>query len=390
MANNNSTRINQLLQDIDNYGKFTYSGETTYKNILDQLLGYGDFSYGQQGAYDAALNNANNYGAFTYDKQGAYDAALDKVVNPTSFSYDPSTDAQWSAYRKAYLREGDRAAQNALVQASTATGGVPSSYAVTAAQQAQNNYNAQLADILPTLAQNAYQQYLNDYNMQLQGLSALQSDKNSAYSQWQDGYAMAQQTLANLQSDRNTAYQQYLDAYAKLQSSLSASQADREQEYGQWSDRLALLQNSLGNYQNQDASDFEKKQQAYSNLLTLITTTGYVPDAATLAAAGMSAEEAAAWKAYYDKENPQKVQSASPVVDNTGNTREEWLGYITNIFTQDGITAGNAHIDALIAADPSLAWLAAYKRTAGQTPNTQAGSGGVGMKEVPRQTVSLK
>ena len=221
----------------------TQNGVTTqtnrYKDVLDKLLAHGDFTYG---------------------KQAELDAAVSKVLNPEKFSYDPVSDPAWGSYQQIYRREGDRAARNALARASVATGGVPSSYAVSAAQQAQNYYNGQMADMLPTLQQNAYQKYLDDYDRSLTGLSTLLSDRDSQYGLWQGGYDKLQSDLAALEAQQNAEYQ--------------------------------------------------KQQNAYGNLLTLITTTGFVPDADALAAAGMSAEEAAAWKAYYDKANGVKTTSS--------------------------------------------------------------------------------
>lgn len=97
-----------------------------------------------------------------------YAGVLDQAASQGSFAYDPEKDPVWAAYQKQYSREGDRAAANALAQASAASGGRPSSYAVTAAQQAGNYYAGQMSDIIPDLAQNAYQQYLNDKQLEMQ------------------------------------------------------------------------------------------------------------------------------------------------------------------------------------------------------------------------------
>ena len=256
-------QIQKLLADIENYGKFDYAGEGSYKQILDNLLGYGDFGY---------------------SKQADYDKILQQVVNPEAFAYDPTTDPTWSSYKKIYRREGDRAAENAMVRAATATGGVPSSYAVAAAQQAQNQYNAQMADMLPALRQNAYQEYLNNYDRAVTGLSALTADRSDEHARWQEGYS-------------------------KLQSDLAALEADRSHQYGKWQDGYNMLNTSLGNYSAMTETDRAQQQEAYNRLLTLITTTGYAPSAADLAAAGMSTEEAAAWVNYYNAQNAPKVRS---------------------------------------------------------------------------------
>ena len=168
-----------LLQDIDRAG-------TDEQRLL---------------ATEAANQMRKNYGVYnTGDRAGDYGYAssygsaigdlMGKINNYGSFEYDPQKDGIYSAYKKQYLREGERAGANAMAQAAAASGGVPSSYAVTAGQQAGNYYAGQLADMVPTLEQNAYQRYLKDF--------ALLQDKLGTYQQ-QDA----------------TDYQRYLDAYNK-------------------------------------------------------------------------------------------------------------------------------------------------------------------------------
>lgn len=83
-----------------------------------------------------------------------------------SFQYDPETDPRFAAYKKAYLREGDRAAENALAKASVLTGGVPSTAAITASQQAGDYYAAKLADIIPELYADAYSKNITERQLQ--------------------------------------------------------------------------------------------------------------------------------------------------------------------------------------------------------------------------------
>ncbi|MGM9601780.1 MAG: hypothetical protein ACI3W5_09430 [Faecousia sp.] len=83
-----------------------------------------------------------------------------------SFQYDPETDPRFAAYKKAYLREGDRAAENALAKASVLTGGVPSTAAITASQQAGDYYAGKLADIIPELYSDAYSQHITQQQLQ--------------------------------------------------------------------------------------------------------------------------------------------------------------------------------------------------------------------------------
>ena len=120
-----------------------------------------------------------------------YARILDRAVNgQQGFTFDPFTDERYVAYKKAYNREGDRAAANALGAAAAATGGRPSSYATTAAQEANNYYAAKLADIIPTLYSEARDDYNQDFSMLMQQL-------NAAYQQERDKINDEQQDLAN-------------------------------------------------------------------------------------------------------------------------------------------------------------------------------------------------
>ena len=103
------------------------------------------------------LDTMDSAPPFQYGRENEYLAALNRVANPTSFRYSTKTDPLYGQYRKTYLREGQRATQNALAQASAATGGRPSSYAVSAATQAGDYYASQLSDKVADLYQMAYQ-----------------------------------------------------------------------------------------------------------------------------------------------------------------------------------------------------------------------------------------
>lgn len=216
-AGSYGTQINDLMEQIKNYGSFDYANKDEYQKLLDQIT---------------------NYGSFSYTNQDSYKQLLRSIVNQEPFSYDLQNDPTWSSYKKAYMREGDRASANALAQASAASGGRASSYAMTAAQQAGNYYAGQLADIIPTLEQNAYTRYLGDFNKRLSSLGVMDTD-------------------------RDFEYQKYLDQFSQLQSGLSALQSDRDFNYENWMNEYNMLQNSLGNYQGQDATDYQRYLDAY-------------------------------------------------------------------------------------------------------------------------------
>ena len=162
---------------------------------------------------------------------------LAKLTDRQPFSYDYQNDDVWSAYKKQYRREGDRASQTALAQAAALTGGVPSTAAVTAASQAGDYYATQLSDILPQLEENAYQRYLDAFNMDSSVLSQLQGLEDSAYNKYSN--------------DRAFDYQAWLDAYNIDLSNLSALQALDDAAYNRF---MSDLQYAA----SQDAANFEQ------------------------------------------------------------------------------------------------------------------------------------
>lgn len=120
----------------------------------------------------------SNYqiGNYQSQYQGQLDNALNRVTN---WNYDPMQDANYRALAKVYETQGNRAAKNSLADAAALNGGYGTSHAVSAAQQARNQYNQQLAAMIPELEQTAY--------ARAQGtLSALRDADNTAYGRFQD------------------------------------------------------------------------------------------------------------------------------------------------------------------------------------------------------------
>lgn len=107
------------------------------------------------------------------------------------FSYESHADPLWQDYRKAYLREGERAYADALGDAAANTGGIASTAAVTAAQQARNYYNAQAADQRAALYQQAYENYLAARNQAVTELGAYDALNQTAAAQHEQKYADA-------------------------------------------------------------------------------------------------------------------------------------------------------------------------------------------------------
>ena len=164
LANEEANRLRS------SYGNYT--GGRDGSLYISNGLSPSSFRSGYEDALDEAVRGLSGYGEFNFtgtapSYQNRYqeqmDSLLGEVSNPQPFDYDQATDPVWSAYKKQYRREGQRASANAMAQAAAATGGVPSSYAVTAGQQAGDYYASQLSDALPSLYEQAYNRYLQEY-----------------------------------------------------------------------------------------------------------------------------------------------------------------------------------------------------------------------------------
>lgn len=138
----------------------------------------------------------NNSDVYKSKYSSTIDNLVNRAINRQPFSYDPSTDAAYQSYARQYTRLGNEAAQDTLADVAAQTGGLASSYAVTAAQQARNDYNQALTDKIPSLMEAAYNKYRDDYNDTLAGIGTLQGLDDSAYNQFSTdrGFALDKQT----------------------------------------------------------------------------------------------------------------------------------------------------------------------------------------------------
>lgn len=161
-----------------------------------------------------------SFGGYTGGADGSGYTPADDYVNsdagPDTFARE--AEALWEDYRKAYLREGQRAYEDSLGAAAANTGGIASTAAVTAAQQARNYYGAQAADRKAELYQAAYENWLSGRSqtaaeLELQQKAAQQTFEN-AVTKW-ESYGYVTEDIAEILSlPAGTAYsQQAYDAW---------------------------------------------------------------------------------------------------------------------------------------------------------------------------------
>lgn len=283
-----NAKANQLRSSYGNYtggadgsgyvstGKYSQSID----DVLDRIGSFGSFSYRDAPTYE---------NRFQQKQQELLDAAL----NREPFSWSKETDPQYSSYKKTYLREGERATANALAQASAASGGRASSYAVNAASQAGDYYATKLSDVIPTLYQQAYDRYLKDYQMKLSDLEAVNNQEQLDYAKYLD-------QLGQFNTDRNFDYNNFLGEYSRLQDYLGNLQGQDDTEYNRYLDVL----NQIKEKQQQD-------QELSRSQIDAMLQAGASPSAGLIGRSGYDNEYVKALENYYRQQAAQSAAKGS-------------------------------------------------------------------------------
>ena len=200
--------------------KAVNSGMTQYAND--------DFARKAQGYIDdLRRGQIVNADAPTYTSPYADQirSAAEALLNRNPFTFDPETSPMYASYKKQYAREGQRAAADTMGQYAAMTGGMPSTAAVAASQQAGDYYAAQMADVIPELYKLAYSMYQDEGDRQRADLTTLmQLEQNN-----RDQYLTE---LGQFNTDRAFRYNMQRDKTA------DARYAD-ETEYARSQDELA-------------------------------------------------------------------------------------------------------------------------------------------------------
>lgn len=221
---------------------------------------------------------------------GTYDTKLeeiyDKIVNRDKFKYDVNGDALYQQLAAQYQQQGKMAMQDTMGQAAALTGGYGNSYAVTAGNQAYQDYLQKINEMVPELHDAALARY-NAEGEALMDEYALTGDlRDEEYGRWQDALDQHWRDVDRKQAQADNAYERGRDNwYTSYQMGVDADNTRYERE------------------QYEAETAYGKQQDAYERLISLITTTGYTPSAQELKAAGMSEAQAKAYADYYTKQN---------------------------------------------------------------------------------------
>ena len=215
--------------------------------------------------YDTALAAAQAGPKPTYAGtfEGQLNDIFDKIQNREKFSYDVNADPLYQSYKDQYIQGGKLAMKDTMGQAAALTGGYGNTYGQQVGQQAYNAYLKNLSAVIPELYDRAYGVYKDEGD-----------DLKDQF------------TLAGAM--RDTEYGRYRD------------------DLGDWEqDRDLAIRREQEDYNRRKAEEtaaYQRQQQAYANLLAVIKSSGYMPSAEELAAAGMSAGQANSMRDEYNRQ----------------------------------------------------------------------------------------
>lgn len=176
---------------------------------------------------------------YNYDQSGQISAKLDALLNRTPFSYDAAIDPLYQQYRKQYTREADRSAEDVLGKAAVMTGGMPSTAAVAASQQASDYQMSQMTDKIPELQQLAYSMYQDKLSGDRADLNTLIGLEDNNYNRWLADrnylYQLARDQVGDQQTADALAYQKQQDKlnydYQKERDSIEDARYNAEWQY---------------------------------------------------------------------------------------------------------------------------------------------------------------
>lgn len=191
----NFSRLYKIAQDAGNQ-----TLANSYHNAAEQVrAGYG-YSGGRYGAEYIPLNQ---YGTFTKNEKPEYSSRYNDSIQSQLQDILGSSYASWSQgddykyLQNQYTQAGQDAMQNTMAQLAARTGGMASSYATTAGQQAYNDYMGQLETA-------AREMYADEVARQVQNLGLTMDLENMDYSRYLE-------ELNQYNTDNAFDYNRFLD-----------------------------------------------------------------------------------------------------------------------------------------------------------------------------------
>ena len=203
-----------LKEQISSGASKSKVSETLKKRINKASGTDGLSQYAYDSVYDDAVRYLMKGTEYSYDYEvpefkdsykNEIKALMKDISNPQEFEYDLYSDDLYQYYKAQYNREGRRAMEDLLGELAMNTGGVASSYAVSAAGQMLDNYNQKLTDKIPELYRDAYDRYIDTLEINRDSLAALGELSDKEYERYAD-------SIEQYNKDREFGYKNYTEA----------------------------------------------------------------------------------------------------------------------------------------------------------------------------------
>lgn len=366
MSEEDYNRIEQYKQDFANAQQAgNQAGMQAAHDAAEALREQYNYSGGADGSEYISLGKQNQSTTaklpsraqamvpFTYEAAPQYTSKyqeqinqlMGQILNRPDFSYDPASDPSYQAFRKEYQREGQRAAADTMGQMAAMTGGMPSTAAVTAAQQAGDYYAAQMADRIPELYQLAYSMYQDEGSNLRRDLDMLTALEQGDYNQYLN-------LLAQYNTDRDFAYGVYADAwdrnYQLDRDQVNDTRYDMEWNYGVGRDELEDQRyEDETAYNRGQTSRVEAQNRIYDYLLNQGGSVAGL-DADLITQSGYTSAELAAMEAQYQA-NAAAAAAAAAARAPSGNNANLTKPRLTLAQALDAIEEERV-TDAVVAA----------------------------------------
>lgn len=215
--------------------------------------------------------------------KGTYDAQLDEIynqiINRDKFSYNLNSDALYQQYKDQYVKLGQMASADVMGQAAGMTGGYGNSYAVTAGQQAYQDYLGRINDKAPEFYAQALAQYNQEGQDLLNRYSVTGDMADTEYGRYQDDLSQWWQNVNYLTGRADTEYSKgfenwhtgYQNKYQEERDAVADSQwaAEMQQAASQFAAELAYqqqrdaIEDARYEKEYQDALDRYNAEQKY-------------------------------------------------------------------------------------------------------------------------------
>ena len=234
-----------------------------------------------QYAYDDVYDKAVKYimGADSFSHEGnkpafksKYDKEIEKLLKDLrsvkNFSYDPQKDELYNYYKEQYNREGKRAMEDVLGAVSANTGGMPSSYAVTAAAQSREEYNKKLTDKIPELYNRALESYIKEIGIDTDTLEFMKKLSDEEYSRYKD-------SINQYNEDREFDYKVFLD---EKKNAREEEKAEREYAADIEKIKNTSEENAAKQAENERKSIRDEEKEKIKNALEKWDRLGYLDE----------------------------------------------------------------------------------------------------------------